>query len=196
MRLLSVTACILALFEVSLCMALATRQDLQHFRIQTNIVDGCTDCGTNKQGLYIVSYHTGAASSIVAGYPDASIQDDSYFYLNNTELYWTVTGRSEHIWSVRTWTYDTYISKWHRTCDTGAATHYQADFQQVEIDGYDSGDSGFYMDDQLGIRHNGTAEWMMCDWGYDAPQLFGVNYVNSPIPNSCSKVNLLPVPVA
>ncbi len=35
-----------------------------------------------------------------------------------------------------------------------------------------------------------------CDWWLDNPQLFNINgYLDRPLPNSCSKVELLPVAV-
>lgn len=67
---------------------LETRQEAapSQFYLQTQVYPGIDDCGTNKDGLYVFSYHTGAGLGIAAAEAD---QLSSWFYLNDTNLLFT-----------------------------------------------------------------------------------------------------------
>lgn len=68
------------------------------FYLETQVIAGGNDTGTNKGGLYLFSYHTGAGLGIAAA--EHSDPNGSYFYLNGTELLWTYTENTIGPWPV------------------------------------------------------------------------------------------------
>lgn len=81
--------------------SLETRQVPDRFYLQTQVVPGINDCGSNKQGLYVFSYHTGAGEGVATGETEAPSGDDnSWFYLNGTQLEWTYTNNTIGPWPV------------------------------------------------------------------------------------------------
>lgn len=81
--------------------SLDTRQVPDRFYLQTQVVPGVNDCGSNKQGLYLFSYHTGAGEGMATGEATAPSGDsDSWFYLNGTQLAWTYPDNDIGPWPV------------------------------------------------------------------------------------------------
>lgn len=74
----------LALIPVILASPIQRRQTASsgEYYLQTSVISGTNDCGTNKDGLYVVGYHTGA------GLDDATLTSDisvaSKGFLNGT----------------------------------------------------------------------------------------------------------------
>lgn len=66
----------------------------ERFYLQTQVYPGINDCGTNKNGLYVFSYHTGAGLGVAAADPPS--EEESWFYLNDTDtgIYWTYTNNT------------------------------------------------------------------------------------------------------
>lgn len=60
------------------------------FKLQTQVIDGNQDCGTNKSGLWVTSFHTGA------GLGDATLTPNvtraRLAYLNGTQQLFTYAG--------------------------------------------------------------------------------------------------------
>lgn len=56
---------------------------------------------------------------------------------------------------------------------------------------------GFFFN-QTGLQSNQSDNgWLACDWWFSDPQIFAWNgYQTGPLPTSCSRVNLIPVPAA
>lgn len=111
----------LTLPSLTLAVPLSPRQASPpaKFQLQTQVVAGGNDSGTNKSGLYVFSYHTGAGLGMAAAEPPTGPADeDSWFYLNNTDtgLYWTYT--------------DNLIGPWPTTLMYGA---YQGLFKLLSL---------------------------------------------------------------
>jgi len=71
------------------------------FHLQTQVYPGINDSGTNKNGLFVFSYHTGAGLGMAAADPPTGPSDEnSWFYLNDTDtgLYWTYTNNTIGPW--------------------------------------------------------------------------------------------------
>lgn len=70
------------------------------FYLKTEVVNypGHNDTGSDKNGLYLFSYHTGAGTGIAAGQKTAPTADSSYFYLNGTQLLWNYPQSSLGPW--------------------------------------------------------------------------------------------------
>lgn len=68
------------------------------FYLQTEILPGGNDSGTNKHGLYLFPYHTGAGLGIAAA--ENKDPAGSSFYLNGTELLWTYDNNQIGPWPV------------------------------------------------------------------------------------------------
>lgn len=84
----AVAALTLTIAGLSQASPIEPRKALQNFQLKTKVIKSShKDCGTNKDGLYISSYHTGAGEGIAAGFNQSL---DSYFYINGTgALLWT-----------------------------------------------------------------------------------------------------------
>lgn len=85
----------LAAAGLSQASPLAPRQ-LQRFSLETQVTNATGDCGSNKGGLYIFSYHTGAGQGIAAGL--STPVAGTYFYLNDTTLLWSYEGNEIGPW--------------------------------------------------------------------------------------------------
>lgn len=92
----TVATLVLATAGLSQASPLKSRQAPTKFQLETEVIKGNNDCGTNKSGLYIFSYHTGAGQGIAAG--DASPSNGAYFYLNGTTLLWSYEGNEIGPW--------------------------------------------------------------------------------------------------
>lgn len=92
----TVASLVLATAGLSQASPLKSRQAPQNFALETQVLNSTNDCGSNKGGLYIFSYHTGAGQGIAAG--DASPSSGSYFYLNDTTLLWSYEGNEIGPW--------------------------------------------------------------------------------------------------
>lgn len=84
--LLTFASMALTLTSLAQASPLQARQAPDRFYLQTQVVPGVNDCGSNKQGLYVYSYHTGAGLGVATASPEAP---SSWFYLNDTQLLWT-----------------------------------------------------------------------------------------------------------
>lgn len=77
------------------------RQAPDKFRLKTQVIISAdtNDTGTNKDGLYVYSYHTGAGLGAATASSGAS--NSSWFYLNSTNaLLWTYEGNNIGPWPV------------------------------------------------------------------------------------------------
>lgn len=181
-----VSAALLSIFTLTTASPLATRQtttppasDLYYLR--TKAVNGAhKDCGSNKTGLYLYSYHTGA------GLGDAALSSNKSIawqgYLNGSQQLMTYSGNQ--------------LGPWPLSIAYGPYQEFNA--VTISIAGINLEDAGFSFN-ASGLQFNeSTGGWLACDWWHGVPQLFQVNgylangYV---IPNSCSKVQVLKVPV-
>ncbi|KAK5088155.1 hypothetical protein LTS08_004786 [Lithohypha guttulata] len=169
---------VLTIASLTTAQPLEVRQAPDRFYLQTQVVPGINDCGSNKQGLYVYSYHTGAGLGVAAASADSS--DDSWFYLNGTQLMWTYEGNTIGPWPVVVSSYP-----------------YQA-FNPISISIASAGSQEGYSTNGTGLQSTAAGGgWIACDWWFTAPQIFAVTgYRNTPLPTSCSKVNLILVPVA
>lgn len=88
---------IVALASCASASPIEARQAPDRFYLQTKVVPGTADSGTDKNGLYVYSYHTGAgtgAATVSGGKPK------SWFYLNDTNLLWTYENNTIGPWPV------------------------------------------------------------------------------------------------
>jgi len=71
------------------------------FYLQTQVYPGIDDCGTDKNGLYLFSYHTGAGLGVAAADPPSTTE--SWFFLNDTDtgLYFTYTNNTIGPWPTK-----------------------------------------------------------------------------------------------
>lgn len=87
MRVLTALASLaLTLSSFTQASPLQARQVPDRFYLITQVVPGLNDCGSNKQGLYVFSYHTGAGLGVATA--DTGLPS-SWFYLNDTQLFFT-----------------------------------------------------------------------------------------------------------
>lgn len=92
----TIAALTLTIAGLSQASPIEPRKALQNFQLKTKVIKGHKDCGTNKDGLYISSYHTGAGQGIAAGF-NGSL--DSWFYINATgSLLWTYPENDIGVW--------------------------------------------------------------------------------------------------
>lgn len=75
---------VLALFTTTLASPTHRRRTASNaeYYLQTCVINGNNDHGTNKEGLYVASYHTGAGLGDAALTPD--ISEASKGFLNGT----------------------------------------------------------------------------------------------------------------
>lgn len=88
---------VVALSSCASASPIEARQAPDRFYLQTKVVPGIADSGTDKNGLYVYSYHTGAglgAATESAGVPTG------WFYLNDTNLFWTYENNTIGPWPV------------------------------------------------------------------------------------------------
>ncbi|RMZ74730.1 hypothetical protein DV737_g5798, partial [Chaetothyriales sp. CBS 132003] len=153
------------------------------FYLQTQVVGDLPDCGTDKDGLWLYSFHTGA------GLGDAVLSSNKSYamqaYLNGSQQLFTYPGNTIGPWPL------------------GIAYLPYSFFSYVTISIAESGppQEGFFYN-ETGLHFNQSAGgWIVCDWWHGAPQLFDLvrDEAAGPafgsIPTSCSKVNLVPVAV-
>lgn len=148
------------------------------FYLQTQVLAGGSDTGSNKHGLYLFSYHTGAGLGIAAA--QNSNPNGAYFYLNGTELLWTYENNQ--------------IGPWPVSISSGA---YQT-FNPISISIAGTGPQEGYSVNATGLQSTAAAGWLACDWWYASPQIFALapGYESRTIPSSCSKINLVPIEIA
>ncbi|RMZ80320.1 hypothetical protein DV738_g2887, partial [Chaetothyriales sp. CBS 135597] len=153
------------------------------FYLQTQVVGALPDCGTDKNGLWLYSFHTGA------GLGDAVLSSNKSYamqaYLNGSQQLFTYPNNQIGPWPLAV-SYVPYSL-----------------FNYVTISIAQSGppQEGFFYN-ETGLHLNQSAGgWIVCDWWHGAPQLFDLARYQAAgsafgfIPTSCSKVNLLPVAV-
>ncbi|RMD40061.1 hypothetical protein DV735_g5082, partial [Chaetothyriales sp. CBS 134920] len=188
----------LPILSVLLCFALATSAPVAAaanslttvtppslFYLQTQVVGALPDCGTNKNGLWLYSFHTGAGlgDAVLSRNKSSALQA----YLNGTQQLFTYPNNKIGPWPLGI-TYVPYSL-----------------FNYVTISIAQSGPplQGFFYN-ETGLHFNQSAGgWIVCDWSHGAPQLFDLSRFQAAgssssygfIPTSCSKVNLLPVAV-
>lgn len=148
------------------------------FYLQTQILSGNNDTGTNKNGLYLFSYHTGAGQGIAAA--ENSDPSGSYFYLNGTELLWSYDNNQ--------------IGPWPVEIEYGA---YQT-FNPISISIAGGSPTPGFSVNATGLQSTSAAGWLACDWWYASPQIFAIapGYDSRLIPSSCSKVTLAAIQVS
>jgi len=75
------------------------RQDAvpAQFLLQTQVYDSSNDHGTNKDGLYVISYHTGAGQGVAAA---ETAVPTSWFYFNDTTLQFSYPNNEIGPWPV------------------------------------------------------------------------------------------------
>lgn len=194
MRFLSTTVSfILAITSLSHASPVEPRQDLDRFLLQTQVVPGIDDSGSDKGGLYIFSYHTGAGLGIAAGSPTPG-SSGSYFFLNDTTLLWTYEGNQLGPWKTSI-LYGPYQGM-HCVLVVFARSNWHSAYNPISISiASDDVTPGFSIDGSILKSSASEGGWLMCDSWYQSPQLFALNGPdNGPLPTSCSHVNLVTVP--
>lgn len=95
----SAIALTLTIAGLSQASPIQSRAALKNFQLKTKVIPGHKDCGSDKNGLYIFSYHTGAGLGIAAGLNESMT---SYFYINETTqgLSWTYPENEIGPWPV------------------------------------------------------------------------------------------------
>jgi len=156
------------------------------YYLRTKVVNGAhKDTGSNKTGLYVYSYHTGA------GLGDAALSRNKTVawqgHLNGTQQLMTYSGNKDSPWPLSV--YDVPYQEWNKVT-----------ISISEIPVYNA---GFFFNSS-GLQYNGTTGgWLACDWWHGVPQLFQVNgYLNNGFgvtglqtPSSCSRIQLQPIAV-
>jgi len=149
------------------------------YYLQTHVVNGGhRDCGSDKDGLWVYSFHTGA------GLGDAALSSNKSWawpaYLNASQQYFTYA--------------DNDIGGWPMVVLGGTYDRFAEVTISIALgaEAYE----GFYFNSSGLQYNNSVGGWLACDWWLGTPQLFNINnYDNGPLPNSCSKVQLHPVAV-
>jgi len=171
-------ACALLSLSTAFAAPVETRQTPAEFYLQTSIIDSSNDTGTNKSGLYVYAYHTGAGLNDVALSPNISIASKGFLNASN----WQVDLNTPEI-------------PWNLVLEDIP----YASWNPVEINAGPPS-TGFFLN---GTQLQGPPEdlgwggWLACDWWHEQPQLFWINvYYNvTTFPASCSSVTLKAVPV-
>ncbi|MCJ1354249.1 MAG: hypothetical protein MMC33_004236 [Icmadophila ericetorum] len=150
---------------------------------------------TNKGGLFIEAYHTGAGFNDAVLVTETGTNVAAPAFLNAT--YQEFNLGSEFPWGFT----------------MGADSTYNG-WLPVQINaGY--GDSGFYFNNTdgsgvNGLKWNSAYEygggpdenqfngWIACDWAHGLPQLFWLvkDYYNAPLPSSCANIELIKVTIS
>jgi len=162
---------------------LETRQTIDppaHYYLRTKVVNGKhEDTGSNKTNLWVYSYHTGA------GLGDVGLSSNKSWawegYLNGSQQLFTYEGDEIGGWPLAIPYSDSY-QQW------STAT--------ISISAEPTSYEGFFFN-STGLQYNNSyGGWLACDWWHGVPQLFNINEpYTTALPNSCSKVQLLPVAV-
>jgi len=150
------------------------------YYLRTKVVNGKhVDTGSNKTNLYVYSYHTGAGLGDVGLSPNKSSAMEGY--LNGTQQLFTYENNQIGPWPLAI-AYGNSYQQW------STAT--------ISIAQDPSTYQGFFFN-STGLQYNNSfGGWLACDWWYATPQLFNINApYTTPLPNSCSRVQLLPVAV-
>lgn len=96
----ALASAILTLSSFTIASPVQPRQTSQsnRFFLQTQVIPGINDCGTNKNGLFVFSYHTGAGLGAAAAEPQSDTDD--WFFLNETDtgLYFSYTNNTIGPW--------------------------------------------------------------------------------------------------
>ena len=71
----------------------------ERFYLETRVAAAGSDKGTNKGGLYVFSYHTGAGTGAAAA--QAGDPAGSWFEMNGTQLLFTYTDNQLGGWPMR-----------------------------------------------------------------------------------------------
>ncbi|KIV86147.1 hypothetical protein PV11_01780 [Exophiala sideris] len=182
----AVSAAALSLFAIASASPILETRDTTppaQYYLQTKVVNGAhNDTGSNKDGLYVVSYHTGAGlgdAGLIANKTNAWIG-----YLNGTQQLFTYPNNE--------------IGPWPLAIVASTGNYYQAWYEAtISIASEPVNYEGFFFNSS-GLQYNqSVGGWLACDWWLTYPQLFNIaGYTaNVSIPNSCSKVELLPIAV-
>jgi len=153
------------------------------FLLQTVVTNSTGDTGTNKTGLYVVGYHTGAGFADATLTSNKSIAWEAYF--NGSQLYaiYQDTATPDPYPAPLSFEFPDY-QEW------APVTLNQAGAAEKGL--------GFFLN-STGIQYNVTDfGWVACDWWHGVPQLFALNGYpyGGPVAPGCSKVNLINVPVS
>jgi len=166
-----------ALLPFTLAARLQDRQTAEYY-LQTVVPDGSYDTGSNKSGLYVYGYHTGAGLNDAVLTSNISIASKGF--LNAT--YQQFDYGTDFPWGL----------------NLADVVQYTG-WQPVQINtGY--GSAGFFTN-SAGLQGSSDLDfggWLACDWWHSSPQLFYFigGYANlTTITTSCSAVNLQIVPV-
>lgn len=163
----------LALTTAVIAAPLDARQTPQEYYLQTSVIFGANDTGTNKTGLYVYAYHTGAGFNDAVLSPNISIASKGY--LNDTN-----------------WQFDlgTPTLPWY----FALSDIDYASWNAAEINSASAPTSNFSINGTSleGPASYGFGGWLACDWYHQSPQLFWLNfYYNvTVLPTSCSTVSL------
>jgi len=148
------------------------------YYLRTQVEGKAPHCGTNKNDLWVYSYHTGA------GLGDVGLSSNKSWamegYLNGSQQMFTYPGNE--------------IGPWPLAIQSGAYQQWSVATISIAEGVYPY--EGFYFNSS-GLQYNESyAGWLACDWWHGEPQLFNYDgYAQVKVPCSCSKVNLLPVAV-
>lgn len=191
----TVIALTLTLAGVSQASPIEPRKALKYFQLKTKVIPGHKDCGSDKNDLYIFSYHTGAGLGIAAG---LNTSLTSYFYVNGTgALLWTYPENDIGEWPVRL-EYGAYQCKFsphlaQAALRTNTSTAYEP--ISISIASDDPVTTGYSLSSKNVLNLTSSTGFIMCDSYYTSPQLFALaDYIGAEIPTSCSNVELIAVP--
>jgi len=181
---------LLSVLSLTSASPLDTRQTITppaRYFLRTKVVNGNhKDTGSNKTGLYLYSYHTGAGLGDAALSSNKSIAFQGY--LNGTQQLMTYNNNA--------------IGPWPLAISYAAYQEFVS--VTISISGLNTYDTGFFFNSS-GLQYNqSTGGWLACDWWHGVPQLFQVNgYLDNGFgvtglqtPSSCSRVQLQPIAVS
>jgi len=116
------------------------------YYLQTRIVDATGDCGTNKDGLYVYSHHTGAGLGDAGLSPN--ISDAMQGYLDGSQQLFTFPNNQGYPWAMQI--YEGPYQQWNLVTISAAAQISQG--------------IGFFFNN-TGLQINETSNgWLACDW--------------------------------
>ncbi|KAM0800328.1 hypothetical protein BDR22DRAFT_963289 [Usnea florida] len=159
----------------------ATSAPPSRYYLKTRDID---NGNSDKNNLYLSSYHSGAGEN------DVVLQPLSDFSADNPPTVGFLNGTHQQF-DLRT-----PGIPWSFVMDDTEATYAGWKFVYIQP-GY--GPEDFFFNSsglQWGLEGYGFAGWLACDWWHGQPQLFWKYYYDPvALPSSCTQVELLPVAV-
>lgn len=179
------------------------------YYLQTKVVDSSNDTGTDKDGLWVYSYHTGA------GLGDVGLSSNKTWawegYLNGTQQLFTYPN------AFAPWPLAVKYGPYQGTSTRKTSTYIKLTLGSgfvlttISVSDQPSADAPGFFFNSSGLQYNYTNHgwlgmWFVifnltqsniliaCDWWHGVPQLFSLtSYQYGPLPTSCSTVELYPI---